>query len=120
MSIDNEGEWKEWFDKPTIAIKALNGDALSAIQLKCLHCCCGSQALVRDCKAYSCPLWSFRPYRTSNNEQRPVNDNIATIQDFHNKKDNAPEFTPPKIEKKRRKRRTKLEMQAFRASKTKK
>lgn len=118
MSIDKEGEWKEWFDKPTSAIKTLNGDPLSAIQLKCLQCCCGSQQTIRTCKNFECPLWSFRPYK-DNLTERPVSKDIPTREDFYNKKDKVPEFQPPRIEKKRRRRRTKLEMQAVRAAKAK-
>lgn len=31
-----------------------------AIRLKCLDCCCGSYAEVRQCSATNCPLYRYR------------------------------------------------------------
>ena len=31
-----------------------------AIRLKCLDCCCGSNAEVRNCPVKNCPLWRYR------------------------------------------------------------
>jgi len=31
-----------------------------AIRLKCVDCCCGSYAEVRNCPATQCPLWRYR------------------------------------------------------------
>lgn len=31
-----------------------------AIRLKCLGCCCGNNAEVRNCPAVNCPLWRYR------------------------------------------------------------
>lgn len=31
-----------------------------AIRLKCVDCCCGSYAEVRNCPATECPLWRYR------------------------------------------------------------
>ena len=31
-----------------------------AIRLKCLDCCCGQRAEIRNCEIKTCPLWRFR------------------------------------------------------------
>lgn len=31
-----------------------------AIRLKCLDCCCGNRAEVRNCPAETCPLFPYR------------------------------------------------------------
>jgi hypothetical protein len=31
-----------------------------AIRAKCLDCCCGNSAEVRNCPITHCPLWNFR------------------------------------------------------------
>lgn len=31
-----------------------------AIRLKCIDCCCGNMAEVRNCPATNCPLWRYR------------------------------------------------------------
>ena len=36
-----------------------------AIRAKCLDCCCGQSAEVRECTARECPLWPFRMGRES-------------------------------------------------------
>ena len=40
---------------------------VKAIRAKCIDCCCGSTAEVKDCPAVNCPLYPFRfgknPYR---------------------------------------------------------
>ena len=40
---------------------------VKAIRAKCIDCCCGSTAEVKDCPAVKCPLYPFRfgknPYR---------------------------------------------------------
>lgn len=33
---------------------------LNAIKSKCLDCCCGQSAEVKNCKIESCPIWPFR------------------------------------------------------------
>jgi len=33
---------------------------LLAIRGKCLDCCCGQAAEVRECPVYTCGLWPFR------------------------------------------------------------
>jgi len=32
----------------------------NAIKAKCLDCCCGDRREVRDCTAYTCPLFPYR------------------------------------------------------------
>ena len=40
---------------------------IKAIRAKCIDCCCGSTAEVKECQATKCPLYPFRlgknPYR---------------------------------------------------------
>lgn len=40
---------------------------IKAIRAKCIDCCCGSTAEVKECPSYKCPLHPFRmgknPYR---------------------------------------------------------
>ena len=31
-----------------------------AIREKCLDCCCGQRAEIRNCEIKTCPLWRFR------------------------------------------------------------
>ena len=33
---------------------------LKAMRMKCLECCCGSPAQVRDCHISDCALWPYR------------------------------------------------------------
>lgn len=35
----------------------------SAINAKCIDCCCGQKAEVRRCAIESCSLWPVRPFR---------------------------------------------------------
>ena len=34
------------------------------IKAKCLECSCYQRSEVTNCRAETCPLWSFRPYQT--------------------------------------------------------
>jgi hypothetical protein len=49
---------------------------IKAIKAKCLDCCCGDRAEVKECQARNCPLWQYRlgknPNRARNmtDEQR--------------------------------------------------
>lgn len=49
---------------------------IKAIKAKCLDCCCGRRAEVKECPAKTCPLWRYRlgknPNRARNmtDEQR--------------------------------------------------
>ena len=49
---------------------------IKAIKAKCLDCCCGDRAMVKECPSKDCPLWAFRlgknPNRSRNmtDEQR--------------------------------------------------
>ena len=31
-----------------------------AIRVKCIDCCCGNTAEVRNCPIRNCPLWNYR------------------------------------------------------------
>ena len=42
-----------------------------AIRLKCLDCCCGQSAEVRQCPSTDCPLWRYRMGREENDELKP-------------------------------------------------
>ena len=33
---------------------------MRAIRAKCIDCCCGQRAEVRQCTAQRCPLWPYR------------------------------------------------------------
>lgn len=111
----NADDFQEWLSKPTAAIQTLKGNPTAAIQLKCLQCTCGDTQLIKSCSAYECPLWQFRPYRNKESEQRPEG-TFPTLERLHNIRDKVPEFQPPRIDKPRRSRRTKAQMQAYRAS----
>ena len=39
---------------------------LKAIKAKCLDCCCGDRATVKECPVRDCPLWQFRFGRNPN------------------------------------------------------
>lgn len=49
---------------------------LKSIRLKCLDCCCGSEAEVRDCAAKNCPLYFYRmghnPNRTGTGNKKAI------------------------------------------------
>lgn len=108
MERNSSNEVEEWWMMPNVSIKVLEGHAMSAIQLRCLQCCCGDKKLVKECSNFSCALWDFRPYRVSN-QTRPKNI-VPTIDDLKGKKNELTEFQPPTIKKQRKKRRTKLQM----------
>lgn len=42
-----------------------------AIRLKCIDCCCGNMAEVRNCPATNCPLWRYRMGHEENDELKP-------------------------------------------------
>ena len=43
-------------------------EILKAIREKCLDCCCGNRAEVKDCLVQGCPLY---PFRMGTNPWRP-------------------------------------------------
>jgi hypothetical protein len=53
------------------------------IRAKCLECCCGSVAEVRDCIIQSCPLWPYRmgsnPFRKVSEAQREQGRRLAAL-----------------------------------------
>jgi hypothetical protein len=108
MIRDDNTEGAEWWLMPTVSIKALQGHAMSAIQLRCLQCCCGDKKLVKECNDFTCALWDFRPYRRPN-ETRPKG-HVPTLDNLRGREDELTAFQPPTIKKQRRKRRTKLQM----------
>lgn len=42
-----------------------------AIRLKCIDCCCGNMAEVRNCPATNCPLWRYRMGHEENDDLKP-------------------------------------------------
>ena len=46
-----------------------------AIRLKCIDCCCGNMAEVRNCPATNCPLWRYRMGKEENDELKPIRKN---------------------------------------------
>lgn len=61
-----------------------NTTPMRAIRLKCLDCCCGSFAEVRQCTATKCPLHPYRygkrpsvPSKTENSELSSDSEEIA-------------------------------------------
>lgn len=42
-----------------------------AIRLKCIDCCCGNMAEVRNCPSTNCPLWRYRMGHEENDELKP-------------------------------------------------
>ena len=55
-----------------------------AIRLKCIDCCCGNMAEVRNCPATNCPLWRYRMGHEENDALKPLrknSENSAEIED---------------------------------------
>lgn len=44
-------------------LKAYSGSKANAVKAKCLDCTCDQRDEIKNCKAYSCPLWKVRPYQ---------------------------------------------------------
>lgn len=47
--------------------KAYSGSKANAIKAKCLDCTCNHREEIKNCEAFTCPLWNVRPYRTKKN-----------------------------------------------------
>tara|TARA_Y100000310_G_scaffold308553_1_gene351769 strand:+ start:3735 stop:4328 length:594 start_codon:yes stop_codon:yes gene_type:complete len=45
--------------------KMRNGSRTAAVKLKCLDCCAYQVAEVKFCTCVACPLWAFRPYKST-------------------------------------------------------
>jgi hypothetical protein len=43
--------------------KAYEGSKANAVKAKCLDCTCDQREEIRDCEAFTCPLWEVRPYQ---------------------------------------------------------
>lgn len=79
---------------PSEAIKCLEGNELSAIQLFCLECAYSPEE-VASCDSYYCPFWDFRPYKKE--PQRPEDTLVPTLLDLVYIKD------PSKVQTQKRK-----------------
>lgn len=44
-------------------LKAYSGSKANAVKAKCLDCTCDQREEIRDCRAFTCPLWKVRPYQ---------------------------------------------------------
>ena len=44
--------------------KAYQGSKANAVKAKCLDCTCDQRDEIRNCEAFTCPLWSVRPYQS--------------------------------------------------------
>lgn len=49
----------------SVVEKIAEGSMKAAVKLKCLDCCNYDKVEIRECEAYSCPLWLFKPYNTN-------------------------------------------------------
>ena len=47
---------------------------VKAIRAKCIDCCCGSTAEVKECPAVKCPLYPFRLGKNPYRQRREMSD----------------------------------------------
>lgn len=57
------------------------GSMKAAVQLHCLDCCAFQTKEVRNCTAFICPQWAFRPYQKITEEQLEVDDTSEFAED---------------------------------------
>jgi hypothetical protein len=63
--------------------RAARGSLTAATKLKCLDCCNQDVDSIRECTITSCPLWSFRPYKSkAKPKQEVVHTGGVTIADL--------------------------------------
>jgi hypothetical protein len=56
------------YGEPKVA-KGEAGSLRALVDLKCLDCCCGQRAEVRDCVVVACPLFPIRPYQSKDSDE---------------------------------------------------
>lgn len=62
FNLKNSVENEIRLSRPKVGFKTdYKGSRTAAIHLFCISCMGGSRADVVSCKAFSCPLWQFRP-----------------------------------------------------------
>lgn len=44
---------------------------MRAIREKCMDCCCGQVAMLRDCRITGCAIWPYRRGRNPNRKGKP-------------------------------------------------
>jgi hypothetical protein len=67
--------WKTKPDCPPDQVVVLR--PMRAMREKCLDCCCGQVAMVRDCHITGCAIWPYRFGKSPNRKGkpgRPLND----------------------------------------------
>lgn len=62
-------DWRMTPDCPPEQVAALR--PLRAMREKCLDCCCGQAAEVKECPCTGCSLWPYRLGRSPNRKGRP-------------------------------------------------
>ena len=66
---DNGMKWKMTPNCPPDQVVAMR--PMRAMREKCLDCCCGQAARVRDCTITGCAIWLYRHGRNPNRKGRP-------------------------------------------------